>query len=147
MTSANGSVGIAGLYLSFTCLCCCFAEHTFFCVPEHTCLPGCFCCVSSWPRVQRALAVFWVLHRGLTFVIRRARPSAKPEAATGRPAAPAPLSVQVLHRRLALQNLDLKELTLAFRQGRGKSSCQSIQLGLGSWIRAVNTTGGRRAEC
>lgn len=69
------------------------------------------------------------------------RQTSSPAAAT------TPTTVHVLLCRLAPQNLNLKELTLAFKQGQGKSSRGSIQLGLGSWIHAVNTTGESRAEC
>ena len=91
ITSANDSVGIAGLF-SFTVpvpAALMLAEHDTLSVKQDTlvCLIA-FYCVSSWPRGQRALAVFCALQRGLTFAIRQAHLSAKPEAAIGRPATP-----------------------------------------------------------
>lgn len=77
-----------------TCLCLTLSRlrsrlHCFVKQDTLVCLIA-FYCVISWPRVQRALAVFWVLQRGLTFAMRQARPSAKPEAAIGRAAASLP---------------------------------------------------------
>lgn len=45
------------------------------------------------------------------------------------------------------QNLDIEALTLAFKQGHGKSSRQSEKPSLGSRIPAGSTTGASRAAC
>lgn len=76
---------------------------------------------------------------------------AQPEAATARPSSPAPPPPLPLNPGPASpsgpQNLDIEELTLAFKQGQGKSSRQSEKPGLGSWIHAGSTAGANKAEC
>lgn len=78
--------------------------------------------------------------REVTFVISLAQPSAQgfcqaglslkgpmPDHQPPHPN-PKPLQSRSLHQPLALHSLDRKELTLAFKQGRAKSSCQSLKL-------------------
>lgn len=80
----------------------------------------------------------FLLPREVTFVISHAQPSAQGFCQAGlnlkdpmpdqQLPSPKPLQSRSLHHPLALQSLDIKELTLAFKQGQAKSICQSQKL-------------------
>lgn len=121
---------------------------SLFLVGTHTC----FVCTE----VCLAVQVVCLQPREVTFAISHAQPfcprplpsRTQPVGASARTASPLlqapPPGSRSFHRPLAPPSLDIKRLTLAFKQGQAKSSCQSHKLNteVGGFGVVLETGGG-----